>query len=210
MSSLNPSPNVEVHTSATGSEASTQVEGCSPAGKSNSERVADCGATFCSPSSFLEGAEGCNQSRGLVAADQNGGGGLGSKIDLHTRSSGAGDGESRNIGDADPCLHGTGDDVTIPVVDVNERWEWHEVGELMDMMKERGCRELMLHWTDLFGTDQARWMAFLEYVQRGASFMGEITIRILPRGPWIDIFLENVQEHAPSPAGASVETGGEG
>ena len=39
--------NVDVHTSATGSEASTQVEGCSYAGKSNSERVADCGVTPC-------------------------------------------------------------------------------------------------------------------------------------------------------------------
>ena len=46
-------PNVEVHTSATGSEASTQVEGCSHVGKSNSERVADCGATPCSVSSGL-------------------------------------------------------------------------------------------------------------------------------------------------------------
>jgi hypothetical protein len=44
--------NVEVHTSATGSEASTQVEGCYYAGKSNWERVADCGATSCSASSL--------------------------------------------------------------------------------------------------------------------------------------------------------------
>lgn len=40
--------NVKVHTSATGGEPSTQVEGCSYAGKSNSERVADCGVTPCS------------------------------------------------------------------------------------------------------------------------------------------------------------------
>ena len=46
--------NVEVHTSATGSEGSTQVEGYSYAVKSNSERVADCGATPCSASSLLQ------------------------------------------------------------------------------------------------------------------------------------------------------------
>ncbi|RYZ71438.1 MAG: hypothetical protein EOP09_04655 [Proteobacteria bacterium] len=39
---------IEVHTSATGSAASTQVEGCSHPEKSNSERVADCGVTPCS------------------------------------------------------------------------------------------------------------------------------------------------------------------
>jgi len=47
--------NVKVHTSATGGEASTQVEGCNDQTKSNSERVADCGATPCSDSSFLDG-----------------------------------------------------------------------------------------------------------------------------------------------------------
>jgi hypothetical protein len=45
-------PNVKVHTSATGSAASTQVEGCSHPEKTNSERVADCGVTPCSDSSF--------------------------------------------------------------------------------------------------------------------------------------------------------------
>jgi len=44
--------NVEVHTSATGGAASTQGEGCSDPEKSDSERVADCGATPCSASSF--------------------------------------------------------------------------------------------------------------------------------------------------------------
>jgi hypothetical protein len=41
--------NVEVHTSATGGEAPTQGEGGSDPEKSDSERVADCGATTCSP-----------------------------------------------------------------------------------------------------------------------------------------------------------------
>lgn len=45
--------NAEVHKSATGGAASTQVEGCSGRPKSDSERVADCGATPCSISSFL-------------------------------------------------------------------------------------------------------------------------------------------------------------
>lgn len=49
--------NVEVHTSATGGADSTQVEGCSGQPKSDSERVADCGATPCSISSFLDGRE---------------------------------------------------------------------------------------------------------------------------------------------------------
>lgn len=49
--------NVEVHTSATGGAASTQVEGCSGQPESDSERVADCGATPCSISSFLDGRE---------------------------------------------------------------------------------------------------------------------------------------------------------
>lgn len=60
----------------------------------------------------------------------------------------------------------------------------------MGMMQERGCRELMLHWSDLFGTDSGRFMEFLEYMQRGKSFIGAIEIRILPRGPWIDILTQ--------------------
>ena len=44
--------NVKVHTSATGSEASTQVEDCSDQPKSESKRVADCGATPCCASLF--------------------------------------------------------------------------------------------------------------------------------------------------------------
>ena len=40
-------PNAEAHTSATGSEDSTQFQGCSYAGNSNSERVADWGMTSC-------------------------------------------------------------------------------------------------------------------------------------------------------------------
>lgn len=48
---FNSSTNVKVHTSATGGGASTRVEGCSDQTKLNSERVADCGVTACSPSS---------------------------------------------------------------------------------------------------------------------------------------------------------------
>lgn len=33
-------------------------------------------------------------------------------------------------------------------------------------------------------------MEFLEYMQRGKSFIGAIEIRILPRGPWIDILTQ--------------------
>jgi hypothetical protein len=46
--------NTKVHTSVTEGEASTQVEGCSDQQKSDSRRVADCGATPCSVSSSLE------------------------------------------------------------------------------------------------------------------------------------------------------------
>ena len=37
--------NFKVHTSDIRNEASTQVEGCNYAQKSNSERIADCGVT---------------------------------------------------------------------------------------------------------------------------------------------------------------------
>lgn len=45
--------NVKDHTPDTGGAASRQIEGCRDKTKSDSERVADCGATPCSPVDFL-------------------------------------------------------------------------------------------------------------------------------------------------------------
>lgn len=57
--------NDQVHTSATGGADSAQVEGCSDQPKSDSERVADCGATPCSISSF-RGWLRCGLWRNLI------------------------------------------------------------------------------------------------------------------------------------------------
>jgi hypothetical protein len=145
----------------------------------------------CYPSSFLEGAESGNQSGGFIPTNEDGTIRFGTEGDGDVGSSCACDSDARNIVDVDPSLHRATYDVPVSISDVNELWEWHEIGMIMGMMEDRGCRELMLHWSDLFGGDQSRFVEFMEYLQRGSSFMGRLSIRITPRGPWIDISLDN-------------------